>query len=89
MLLVGWVSQYIEKIGIAAGSAAVFGWAGIRPVEANRELEHRADRIGSLYHYLVLPGVAEVIVMAEPLTGVRDVSEFELGFACAGPASMK
>ena len=38
------------------------------------------DCVGSFHHHLVLPGVAEVIVVAEPLTGVRDVGELELDF---------
>src|SRR5690349_9656526 len=80
MLLVGWVGQCFEEIGITAGSAAIFGWAGVLPGDANRELEHRVDCVGSLHHHLVLPGVAEVIVVAEPLTGVRDVGELELDF---------
>ena len=80
MLVVGRVGQDCEEIGIAAGSAAVFGWAGVRPVEANRELEHQADRSGSLHQHLMLPRVAEVIFVAEPLTGVRDVGELELDF---------
>jgi hypothetical protein len=33
VLLVVWVGQCFEEIGIAARSAAVFGWAGVRPVD--------------------------------------------------------
>ena len=80
MLRVGGVGQCFEEIGIATGSAAVFGWAGVRSVEANRELECRTDRIGSLHEYFVLPGVAEVILVAEPVVLLRDVGELELDF---------
>jgi hypothetical protein len=77
---VGWVGQCFQKIGIAAGPATVFRWACVRSVDANRELENRADRVGSLHHHLVLPGVTEVIVIGEPLTGMCEVSESAFGF---------
>jgi hypothetical protein len=80
MLRMGGVGQGFEEIGITAGAATIFRRAGVRSVEANRELERGVCRVGSLHECFMLPGVAEVIVVAEPIVALCDVGELELDF---------
>ena len=80
MLRSAGVGQGFEEIGVTAGAATIFRRAGVRSVEANREFERGVCRVSSLHKYFVLPGVAEVIVVAEPVVALRDVGEFELDF---------
>src|SRR5262249_53355632 len=80
MLRMGGVGQCFEEIGVAVGAATIFGWAGVRSVDADRELEQGMCRVNSLHEYFVLPRVAEVVVVAELVVAVRDVGEFELNF---------
>jgi hypothetical protein len=80
MLRMGGVGQDLEEIGVTTGATTVFRRAGVRSVEANRELERGVCRVGSLHKYFVLPGVAEVIDVAEPVVALRDVGELELDF---------
>ena len=49
MLRVGGVGQCFEEIGVAVGAATIFGWAGVRSVDANRELEQGMCRVRSLH----------------------------------------
>jgi len=80
MLRMGVVGQCFEEIGVAASAATILGWAGVRSVDANRELEQGMCRVNSLHEYFVLPRVAEVVVVAELVVAVRDVGELELDF---------
>ena len=80
MLRMGGVRQGFEEFGVAAGAATVFRRASVRSVEANREPERGVCRVGLLHEYFVLPEVAEVIVVDEPIVALRDVGELELDF---------
>jgi hypothetical protein len=80
MLRVGGIGQRFEEIGVTTGTATIFRRAGVRSIEANRELERGMYRVGPLHEYFVFPGVAEVIVVAEPVVALRDIGELEPNF---------
>ena len=66
MALVVRVLDGLDEIGVAPNAAAVFGWAGTFSINAKGILLPRLLLRAALEQNLVIPGIAEVVLVDEP-----------------------
>ena len=76
MLLMLWITDSSEKLRVPGESANVFGRTGALAGDDTR-VSHRRLRLGeSLKHDVVLPAVAEIILVDEAVFGaVKQIAE--------------
>src|SRR5437588_4845316 len=66
MALVGGILDGFEQIGVAPGSATIFGWAGSCSFKAQRVFRLEVPGLEPLEQDLVAPVVAEVVFVKPP-----------------------
>src|SRR5262249_8071226 len=74
VLLVGWVLDHRQEVLVTVHAAAVLGWAGPGAIDAERILLAHLPRQDCLQPHLVLPPVAEVVLVGDGYSGAEKVA---------------